>query len=205
MNLSHPLDGIVDLNTARILLRLAILPQGETGRRIHDLSAVNALRTTQRILGELVAIGLVQVEPVGAANRYVLNRSHTLWEPLEALLASPSRVEHAIGEKFSEVAPKDTIAVYGSFARGAAGRDSDIDILVVWDAQRSLDDRDAILTEVAAVAESMTGNVAHIVDVDSTKLSEMVTAKDPLALNWLAEARTVTGTPVADLIRKAHR
>jgi hypothetical protein len=205
VNLSRPLDGLVDPNVARVLYRLAILPQGETGRRIHELSGVGALRTTQRILGELVSIGLVDVESVGPSNRYALNRSHILWGPVEALFASPARIEQRIAETFADAAPGNSLAIYGSAARGDADRDSDIDILIVWDTPLSLDDREEIISRTGLAAVEATGNNPHIVDIDNAKLLSMAASHDPLTDSWLSEARTLVGTPVAQRIRKARR
>ena len=57
MDLSHPEYVILGENRARILQRLAVLAEPASGRRIHELSGARALRTTQRILDELVALG----------------------------------------------------------------------------------------------------------------------------------------------------
>ena len=123
MDLSHPEYAVLGENRARILYRLAVLAEPTSGRRIHHLSGVASLRTTQRILGELVDVGLVDVQAVGAANAYTLNRAHVLWSPIEQILAVPAATESKIAEIVSAAVRDHAVAtaIYGSYARGKLG------------------------------------------------------------------------------------
>lgn len=207
MDLSHPEYAILGENRARILYRLAVLAEPTSGRRIHHLSGVASLRTTQRILGELVDVGLVDVQPVGAANAYTLNRAHVLWPPIEQVLALPAATESAIAQIVGAAVRDHAVgtAIYGSFARGEAGPDSDIDILVVWEPGVSPDQAASILDNVAEQIRKLTGNRAQLFPVSGDELDRLVGRSDPFIESLRTDARTLTGIEIKRLLGRSRR
>lgn len=202
MDLSHPEYVILGENRARILHRLAVLAEPASGRRIHELSGVRALRSTQRNLDELVALGLVDMQKVGPANAYTLNRGHVLWDPIEKILATrtvvASAVEKAVREATAGVVA--SAAIYGSLARGEAGRASDVDVLVVWDDATAVDQRDAVLEALDERVRRLTGNRVQVLAVTSEELTRLVDHDDPLVASIRRDGRTVTGVEIRSLL-----
>ena len=202
MDLSRPATVVFGEDRTRVLHRLSVLAEGTSGRRIHELSGVRSLRTTQRILHEFVAAGLVDVRQIGASNEYVLNRHHVLWGPIEELLATPSRLEAAMAMILSETLQDrgGTAALYGSFARGEAGTDSDVDILVIWDDDEH-DERAAteLLDTASRRIEQLTGNHAQLFPLSRKELARLIDRDDPFIDSLRREARQLT--PGADLRR----
>jgi predicted nucleotidyltransferase len=202
MDLNRPADVLFGEERTRVLQRLSVLADGASGRRIHELSGVRSLRTTQRILHELVAAGLVDVRHIGSANEYSLNRHHVLWGPVEQLLATPSRLETAMAKILSETLHDRgaTTALYGSFARGEAGTDSDVDVLVIWDDDEH-DESDAteLLDTASRRIEQLTGNHAQLFPLSRDELARLVERGDPLIDSLRRDARQLT--PGADLRR----
>ncbi|WP_164520447.1 nucleotidyltransferase domain-containing protein [Specibacter cremeus] len=202
MDLSHPADDLVGRNTSRVLQRLAMVPDGLTGRRLSELSGV-PLGSTQRVLARLETVGLAAVRRAGRANLYSLNRDHVLWPGFERMLAAPVLVEHLIGDTVRQFAGETTAAaVYGSFARGEAVPDSDLDVLLVWG--DAVDERaqEQTLSALHDRVGAATGNNVEIVDLSLVGLNRLVRADDPLVASWRREARTVSAGPdIRALIR----
>jgi predicted nucleotidyltransferase len=202
VDLSHPEYVILGENRARILQRLAVLAEPASGRRIHELSGARALRTTQRILDELVALGLVDMQKVGPANAYTLNRGHVLWDPIEKVLATRAVVASAVEEAVREVTAGVVVsaAIYGSMARGEAGPESDVDVLVVWEDATAVDQRDAALESLDERVRRLTGNRVQVLAVTGAELARLVEHDDPLVVSIRRDGQTVTGVEIRSLL-----
>lgn len=202
MDLSHPEYVILGENRARILHRLAVLAEPASGRRIHDLSGVRTLRTTQRILDELVTLGLVNVQRIGPAHAYALNRGHVLWKPIEDILASRGLTRSAVEATVAEVIGGDATSatIYGSVARGEAGPDSDVDVLVLWKETTAAGRRDVILDTLAERLRRLTGNRVQALTVTSAELAHLIERDDPLITSIRKDGRTVAGIEIVSLL-----
>lgn len=208
MDLSRPAFDLFGSNEGRLLHRLAVLTEGTSGRRIHELSGVKSLRTTQQILERLVIIGLVDVRGTGAVNLYSLNRHHILWEPVNQVLEAPAALERKIGEILSAtVGPRMVgAALYGSFARGEGGRDSDIDIFVLWADEPVADERIELLDAVSERIRRLSGNSAQMLPMTSDELESLVEAGDPLIASLRADARALTtGFDITEILGRGGR
>jgi predicted nucleotidyltransferase len=207
MNLSHPEFDAFGENEGRVLRRLSVLAEGTTGRKVHELAGVTSLRTTQMILERLTNIGLVDMRPVGSANVYSLNREHALWEPIQKVLALPAIVEEQIAEILSVAFGKGLVgaALYGSFARGEADADSDVDILIVHaDGDLARDFVDAIDATSEAI-QVLTGNTAQLLPVSLSELRNLVLHDDPLVRSLRADARSlVDGFELSKILQKGR-
>jgi predicted nucleotidyltransferase len=202
VDLSHPEYLILGESRARILHRLAVLAEPASGRRIHELSGVRALRSTQRILDELVALGLVDMQKVGPANAYTLNRGHVLWGPIEEILATRAVVASAVEEAVREVTAGVVVSatIYGSMARGEAGPESDVDVIVVWEDATAVDQRDAVLDALEERVRRLTGNRVQALAVTTAELARLVDHDDPLVASIRRDSRTVTGVGIRSLL-----
>ena len=193
MNLSRPLENLLGVNAARILRRLALVNDDLTGRRIAELAEVpNA--SASLVFADLVGIGLVFAKDAGRSRLYRLNRKHVLWQPIEDLLASTTRIEAALASiVLARVGEKATLALYGSFVRGEAGTASDIDVLIVWDESIDTDARYEMMVAMHEEITLMTGNQLDIVDLSEVDLQRMIDAADPLVQSWREDSRTLVG------------
>ena len=193
MDLSRPLENLLGESLARVLRRLAVVSGGLSGRRVAELAKV-PVATASRVLSDLVEVGLVDGTDVGRSRLYRLNRDHVLWAPLEQMLAVPARIEQTAAESVREVVGhRATVALYGSFARGEAGRHSDVDIVIVWDDSVTDAERVVALDAINGQVAAATGNRVEVVELTDVDLRRMVKADDPLVDSWRRDARTVTG------------
>ncbi|HEU0256465.1 MAG TPA: nucleotidyltransferase domain-containing protein [Microbacteriaceae bacterium] len=207
MDLSHPEYTLFGADKARVLRRLAMLDEPTSGRRIHQLSGVRTLRTTQRILDELVRVGLVRSRVVGRANAYRANRNHVLWPVIEAAIGVPAATEARIAEILAEDLGEQAVstALYGSAARREAGPDSDVDIFAVWKDGAPAEHAADLVNSAATRIEEVTGNPAQIFAVDEEELGRLVAQKAPLVESLRRDARNLTGQDLRDLIVRAAR
>ena len=203
MDLSRPASGLLGESTERVLRRLSLVDASLTGRRLAALADVPP-STAQRVLNELVHIGLVLSADVGKAKTYRLNRAHVLWPPIEQLFAAPLQVERVAREVAEKhVGDRGSVALYGSVARGDATAASDIDILIVWGDSLSDSDRENAYAEIAQVIGDATGNRVEIVDLTERELGDLVRSRDPLIDSLRRDAKTVAGIDLKRRLQEA--
>lgn len=204
MNLSEPLSDLVGHNTAKILQRLAVLPSELSGRRIAQLAGVPP-RSADAVLKELVDIGLVRSREVAPSRQYRLNRNHLLWSPIRTLLQIPTAVIEQLAELTVEhLRDDDTLILYGSVARQQAGRESDVDLLLVWaPAERDPALRAEIIGGLASTVEELTGNRAEIADLDREQLHHLAAAQDPFLTEVRQDGITLHGPGLHALLEEA--
>jgi predicted nucleotidyltransferase len=115
-----------------------------------------ALFAVQKTLAALEGIGLVDVERGAVENRYRLNTKHYLVaHGLSALFEGEKRMPQAVARELRGLLEGKVIAagLFGSFARGAAGEGSDIDLFVVV---QTLKDREYVSRILSDAQAAMT-------------------------------------------------
>jgi predicted nucleotidyltransferase len=218
MDLASPLATVTPTLDAAVLQALSATTGASTGAHVQRMAGVGSADGVRRVLARLVRQGIVLAEEHAHASLYRLNREHVAHEPILALTRLRATIVDRITSALGgwQVAPMHA-SLFGSFARGEAGADSDIDILVVWDSAEPHDSdppddhlgAGAGLTatwaaQVEALAGDVwrwTGNPAHILDVTPATLVDMLSADDPLVESWRVEHVHLTGTRLLDLLR----
>ena len=80
--------------------------------------------------------------------------------------------------------------LFGSFARGTAHADSDIDVLLVRPETLTEREEDLWLDQVDGLDRAIkawTGNSAQVIDLTPATLGQMARKNDPLVDSWRAE------------------
>ena len=96
------------------------------------------------------------------------------------------------------------VSVFGSFARGEAGPDSDIDLLIITTATAEL--AEEWVNQVQALADRVlawTGNRLAQLTLTVDRLQEVARAGEPIVTSWLNEAITVSGASLESLLDDA--
>jgi predicted nucleotidyltransferase len=204
MNLSHPGVDLFRETDARILLALARLPGGASGREIARLSGKTSHSNVRLALLRLSRIGLVLHEHLGSATVYRLNRAHVYWDAVFEILASPAKVEQKLGEIVRKYGSDDvTAAIFGSFARQEAGEESDLDVVIVVPDDFSAQDHERLMDELTDELNGLTGNAVQVIDLSDHSLQSLVVKADPLIESWQRESRTIVGPSLIDRIAAA--
>jgi predicted nucleotidyltransferase len=206
MDLSRPLAVVTPTLDAAVLAALAATTGWASGAQVHRLGGAGSPDGVRRVLARLVHQGIVLADEHPHATLYALNRDHVAADAVVAL----TRLRAVVIERVTDAvarAPQPVLhaSLFGSFARGEATADSDIDILVVFDGDDVTppDDRAAFLDELATGVRRWTGNHADVVVATPAVLAEMVAADDPLVASWRVDHVHLAGARLLDLLRRA--
>jgi len=209
MDLAHPLRSVVPSLDGPVLLVLAGLVTPVSGREITRLVGKTSHSGVQRVLGRLAAEGIIRTERRSGAVFYTANREHLAWPAVEVLAGMRRDLLRRITEQVTAwPVPAQSVAVFGSLARGEGGTDSDVDLLLVHEDNLS-DERSRTWEEqvdaLVAAVEAWTGNRAQPYDVSMGELRAHVHAGEPIVQSWRREAITLAGLDVGALLRSVSR
>lgn len=206
MDLSFPLATIAPTLDAGVLQVLAATTAGCTAAEVHRRLGRGSDEGVRKVLARLVVQGVVLVETPARYPIYRLNREHLAAPHIEAL--SKVRGE-LVGLIRSEVADWEVepihAGLFGSFARGTADAESDIDVLLVRPEALVDGDDVAWLEQVGRLDQHIsawTGNAAQIIDLTPATLSQMARDADPLVDSWRADDIVLQGESILDLLRR---
>ena len=141
---------------ARVLATLLLgdgegIATPELGRRTGAAPA-----SLHRELRRLEDAGLIEHDRIGRTKRYRAARSSPIHAPLRQLVERTLGVEPLLRSRLERLPGVDAAAIFGSWAAGSVGPDSDIDLLVVGDV-----DRDALLAAAREV-EELAGRAVNV-------------------------------------------
>ncbi len=207
MDLSAPISSVIPSGHGAVLAVLARTQKPLSGRQVAELAdgLISRSRVSE-VLRDLVAAGIVLSEDHPPAKAYVLNRDHVGADAIVALAHLRTEVLERMSDHIASwsVAPA-RVALFGSFARGDGGVDSDIDVLVVrrgnvgeanpqWIAQ---------LADFERAVRGWTGNSCSILEYSTAELQELADAGDPIVTSIRAEGVELSGRGVTRAEREA--
>ncbi len=206
MNLSFPLATITPTLDAGVLHVLAATTAGCTAAEVHRRLGHGSDEGVRKVLARLVKQGVVLVETPARYPVYRLNRDHVAVPHIEALSRMRDEIVGRIRTELVGWKVKPSHAgLFGSFARGEADSESDIDVLLVRPDSTAQLEEDAWIEQLDRLdqrIQAWTGNAAQIVDVAPATLGQMARAADPLVDSWRAEDIHVHGETLHELLRR---
>jgi predicted nucleotidyltransferase len=206
VDLSYPLATITPTLDAGVLQVLAATTAGCTAAEVHRRLGHGSDEGVRKVLARLVTQGVVLMETPARYPVYQLNRKHVTAPHIEALTRIRDKIVDNIRREVEgwEIKPSHA-GLFGSFARGVADSDSDIDVLLVRPDGPGELDEDGWLEQLDRLdrhIRAWTGNTAQIIDLTPAALSQMARDADPLIDSWRAEDVHVDGEPILDLLRR---
>jgi predicted nucleotidyltransferase len=130
---NEPFGGLIPGAYGAVLATLLRTSTPMTGRQVHRVAGASQ-QTAQRVLHDLVRLGIAEVQPAGSARLYTLNRNHAAVPALRQLVHPLNLLRDVITDAVAETRGKaQAVILFGSVARGEATRESDIDLLVIAD------------------------------------------------------------------------
>jgi predicted nucleotidyltransferase len=199
MDLTRPLRTIAPGLDAGVLTALAGTESALSASAIARLAGYGTRNGQAPVLDRLVQHGLVLAEPGNLGHLYRLNREHVLAPAVLAAVAARSELLARLREALDALGPALTHAsLFGSFARGEARPDSDIDLLVVTADEQPHHWHD-MLVDLGDQVRAWTGNHLETVALTQSHLAR-VAPQEAVVAAWLADGVTLHGPDLADLL-----
>jgi len=131
MDFVRPVEVVIPGSQGRVLAVLAETTAELNLRTISRLSGVSVAQVS-RVLPGLVRLGVVERREVPPSSLFRLVPEHVAVGPLLALARASDAVVEAMGRAAASlVVVPVSVIVFGSFARGEADAESDIDVVFV--------------------------------------------------------------------------
>lgn len=185
VNLQRPFQVIAPTLDGDVLTLLARGDRALTGRAIEkEIGSGGSHGGVRRALDHLVAEGIVTREPAGQAYLYRLNREHLAAPWIERLAnLRLELIDRLRTQLESWQPPPPAASLFGSAARGEAGRESDIDLLIVRPAPIDYDDLiwRGQVTMLEEAAARWTGNDVRVLEIGANELAIDEPAFDTVA------------------------
>src|SRR6056297_3583434 len=160
MDFVQPIEAVIPGAQGRILSALVETTAPLNLRTLARLAGVSPAQAS-RVLPGLVDLGIVERSEVPPSSQFLLARSNVAAQAIVEIARSweTARDRMGLAAASMPIAPESVI-VFGSFARGEAVADSDIDVVVVRPDEVDEEDEEwsAALDAWRQDAASITGN-----------------------------------------------
>jgi len=201
MDFGRPVEAIVPGVQGQVLSVLAETTTDLNMRTIARLADVS-LSQASRVLVRLVELGVVERHDVPPSSLFRLVRQHVAAGPLLALARSRDSL---IGEmaRFAAELPVVPVSaiVFGSFARGEADIDSDIDTVLVRPA--GVDESDESWSESVeqwrTSVRRASGNQVEVLEVGSDEVTALLNSRRQVWRDIRRDGLVVHGLSLVEL------
>lgn len=186
MDVSSPISTVIPSLDGPVLACLAATTAPLGLAEIHRLAGQGSKSGVRQVLIRMVESGIISEIPGG----FVLNRLHISAQAIEILADLHGelirRIRSSVEAWKSEVL---LVGLFGSAARRDGNLSSDIDLLIVSDANGLID----FSEQLASLITSWTGNRAQIVAITRRELKRLQQAKEPIVKKWQTELVVISG------------
>lgn len=188
------------------LLRYLVHHNGMfTGRQLALAAGVQP-KLARAALSDLVRGGLVRERKAGRAFLYTLNRQHYA---VSGVLAPAFKREtewlEVLARRLITVAPGmiRSVVLYGSWARGEAGSESDVDLLVVVSDSARKDLLERRLDTFRLEAVDRFGVPVSLLMMTPSELAGSSKMQSRFLRDILEQGRVLAGRPLSQVVRSA--
>jgi predicted nucleotidyltransferase len=201
MDFARPVQAVIPGAQGRILAVLVETSAELNLRALARLSGVS-LAQASRVLPGLVSLGMVERREVPPATMFRVVPDHVAVRALMKLARARDLVLGELGELAAKLSPAPaSVIVFGSLARGEAGVESDIDVVVVRPAAVG-EESEPWRHEVEAwrrAVRRLAGNAVEIVEVGEGEVGRLLRSRRPLWRDVVRDGVVVYGMPLVEL------
>jgi len=176
MDYVNPVEALIPGVQGRVLTVLARTETELTMRSVAELAGVSANQATV-VLNRLVRLGIVERRDVGASALVRLVRENEAARSVLSLVDLRQGVLARLAGEARKIRPAPAcLVVFGSFARGDAHENSDIDVLAVPPSEAQVDDGrwTAALGQWSDRAARIAGNPVNLLEATMDELPKLV-------------------------------
>lgn len=196
MDFVDPIAAVVPGVQGRVL---AVLAQTSTELSLRNIARLSGVSPAQasRVLGRLVDLGLVERREVPPASLFRLVEGHVASRLIVELSRARPRVLEAM-RRAATTLPARSVVAFGSFARGEADADSDIDVVVVRPAHLDEDELSwtRALDKWRHRVRCIAGNRVEVLEVDEMDVARLIRSRAPLWSDIRRDGVLVAGVPL---------
>ena len=177
----RPVEAVIPGAQGKLLAVFAETTAGLSVRTAARLSGVS-LAQTSRILPELAKLGVLDRTEVPPSTVYQLVEENVASRAIRLLARSRDQVLSELGELAKSMAiPPVSIIVFGSFARGEAGPESDVDVVVVRGIHvDSSSEWSEGIDEWRRRTRRLSGNEVEVMEIDECDVSSRLRSRRPV-------------------------
>lgn len=206
MDFVQPIEAVIPGAQGRILAVLVETTAPLNLRTLARLAAVSPAQAS-RVLPGLVDLGIVERYEVPPSSQFLLARSNVAAQAVIELARSMETASERIGLAAASMAVRpESVIAFGSFARGEAGVDSDIDVVVIRpdSIDEDNDDWATALESWRNEARAITGNSVEIVEVSRDEAGSKLRGRTEFWQNVRRDGISVHGLTVEQIVESVH-
>ena len=201
MDLKHPLRTLVPSLDWAVLDVLASTQSSLGVTQIGRLSSAGSRMGHVAVLARLVEHGLVVAEIANHGSLYRFNREHILAPAVLLALGLRAELLERLADEAGQLVPAPVHAsVFGSFARGQAGTDSDIDVLLLAQSDADAEAWEPRIEQFENRVRRWTGNRCRCLVFTVARARELARDGEPIVVNWMTDGVPLGGPPLAALL-----
>jgi predicted nucleotidyltransferase len=197
----RPVEAVIPGAQGRILAVLAETTAELNLRTIARLSGVS-LAQASRTLPSLVDLGIVERREAPPSALFRWMPENVAARAITALTRARQTVLDELGTAAAELTPApSSVIAFGSFARGEADAESDLDVVLVR-SRDVVDDDPAWRSAVEGWRESarrLTGNAVHVLEVGELEAARLLRSRKPLWVDVQRDGVVIFGRDLTDL------
>ena len=199
VDFEQPIQAVIPGAQGRILAVLAHTTAELNLRTVARLAGVSPAQAS-RVLPHLVDLGVVHRREAPPSALFTLNDEHVVGEWLRSLADVRAVVLDRMADAAQRWQPSPvSVIVFGSFARGAASVESDIDVVAVRPPGIADDDWFDPMERWRREIAALTGNQVAIISVDREEVSKALRGRSPLWNDVARDGLVVFGSSINDL------
>ncbi len=201
MDFRSPVEAVIPGAQGRILAALA---EVSTELNLHSVARVARVSPAQasRVLSRLSDLGIVERRDIGASGLFQLVAENVASRAVLALARGRDTVFAELGRTAAHLSPAPvSVIVFGSFARGDATSESDLDVLLVRPDTADEDDEvwAAGVEDWRLRAARLTGNAVEVLQVAAVEAASLLRSGRPLWRDLRRDGVVVAGRSLPEL------
>lgn len=203
MDFVHPVQAVIPGARGRVLAVLAHTTAELSLSTLARLANVSVAQAS-RVMPGLVELGLVERREVPPSSQFRLVRQNVAAQAVISLADSRQTALAQLGAEAAALeVPPASVIVFGSFARGEADGQSDVDAIVVRPDDVLADDEmwASSLEHWRRSASAITGNPVEILEVGLSEVRSKLSSRAQLWSDVRRDGVTVHGAGIDDLGR----